>query len=251
MRLIHIEVIRMLKVITILMLVFSAFPAAAFAQNIPKLAFLNFVNKTQYKQMAPEKIFSELLLSELVNFQEIYIVEQRILDESLEAQNRLNKSSSSMEKATDSGDFAFLIESQQRKEVSQTVKGDFLPLEDIKFLGEKYGVDYILHGTFDFIGSKKEIKTDLVPIIGVEKTKFSVLALGTVRIIDVSNGEVVWAYRDKGVANDRYYSSNAAKYGTTGFNTAMIDEAMTKMTQNIAKQLNACLKDKSLVLTGK
>lgn len=239
------------KLAIILMLMIISFPVRTVASELPRMAFVNFVNNTQFKQMAPEKIFSELLMSELINFQEIYFVEQNILNESLEAQDRLNKGSASMEKAAESGDFAYLIESQERKEVSQTVKGDFLPLDDVKFIGEKYGVDYILHGTFDFIGAKKEIKTDLVPIIGVEKLKFSILALGTVRIIDVSNGEVVWVYRDKGIANDRYYSSKIVKYGTKDFNTAMVDEAMLKMTQNIAQKLNACLKDKSLILKRK
>lgn len=212
------------------------------------MAFLDFVNNTQYKTVNSEQDLAELLLADLIDLKEVYFVEQRVLKDTIEAQDRLNKGYVSMDKAAENQDFVYLLESQSRKEISQTVKGDFLPVEDVQIIGKRYGADYILHGTMDFLGSQKEIKTDLVPLLGVEKTKFKIIAVGTLRVIDARNGEVVWVCRDKGISIDRHYSSDKLSIGYTSFSEPQVTEALIDLSKNLAKNMKKSIKDKKLAL---
>lgn len=223
--------------------------ANAFASDkIPNIAFLQFVDNTQYSKLNTKDIVSELLLNELVELDGINIVEHGVIQEALEEEKYLNKDSSIMENAAESGDFAALIENQNIVDISYTKPGDFLPLDSVKLIGDKYFADYILHGAINYLGTEEEVNSDLMPIIGLQKIKFSLAATIVVRLVDVQTGQVVWICKSTGVGKSRRYDAGFIHAGASGFNAAMYDEALAVAAQNVAKELEASIKNKKLIL---
>lgn len=239
----------MLKKIVVLMVLLLSICSTSFSASASiNVAFLKFVDKTPYTKLNTGNIVSELLLNELIGFESINIVEHGIIQEALEVENRLNKDQTSMSAAAENNNFAFLLESQNRKAISETVQGDFLPVDDIKFIGDKYGADYILHGTIDYLGSRKEIKTDWVPIVGLEKTNFVLDITSTVRLINIKTGEVVWVHKEKNTSKDRKFDIGSLSAGADKLNATLYDELLAKVSQNMAKALSKDIKSKKLVL---
>lgn len=218
------------------------------ADEIPNVAFLRFVDNTKYTNIHTGAIVSELLLTDLIDNPYIKIIEHGVMNDAIEAEGKLNNDALLADNAAENEDFAYLIEAQQRKDISKTVRGDFLPIEDVQVLGNKYGADYILHGTIDYLGTSETINSDLVSVIGLEKTTFSLIVVATVRLIDTQTGEVIWAYRKQGASKDKKYDTSIISIGVKGFNATLFDEAIEKLSKCFAEQLQKDLETKKLIL---
>lgn len=217
-------------------------------ESLPNIAFLQFVDNTQYSQLNTRNVFSELLLNELIELNDINIVEHGVINEALEEEKYLNNDNTLMNNAAENGDFAFLLENQRHFNIYSTKLGDFIPLDSAKRIGEKYCADYLLHGTIDNLGTEEEINTELMPIIGLKKVDYYLTATATVRLVEVETGKVIWLCKSCGVAKDRKYDAEIISAGADGFNATMYDKALAESAHNIAKELDKFIKDKRVVL---
>lgn len=217
-------------------------------ESLPNIAFLQFVDNTQYSQLNTRNVFSELLLNELVELNDINIVEHGVINEALEEEKYLNNDNTLMNNAAENGDFAFLLENQRHFNIYSTKPGDFIPLDSVKRIGNKYCADYLLHGTIDKLGTEEEIHTEFMPIFGLQKVKLYLTATTTVRLVEVKTGKVVWICKSIGVAKDRKYDAGIFSAGADGFSATMYDEALADSARNLAKELNNAIEKKQLIL---
>lgn len=238
-------IIRKIFGMLVLLMCFSSNSFAA--ESPPNVAFLQFVDRTPYQQLNTGNVVSELLLNELIGLDEINIVEHGIIKEALEEEKNLNNNSSRRAEAAEKGDFAMLLENQRQFNIGSTKVGDLIPLNSVKRIGDKYGADYLLHGTIFKLGTEEE--TEVVPVFwGIQKTKLYLTATAIVRLVEVETGQVVWIYQGTGKAVDRKYDAAIVSAGAEGFNATMYDKALAECAQVIAKELDKNIKGKRLVL---
>lgn len=232
--------------ITVLLMCFCGNTFAL--ESLSNIAFLQFVDNTQYSQLNTRNVLSELLLNELIELDDINIVEHGVIKEALEEEKYLNNDNTLMNNAAENGDFAFLLENQKHFNIDSTNPGDFIPLDSVKRIGDKYCADYLLHGTINKLGTEEEIHTELMPIFGLQKVKLYLTAEATVRLIEVKTGRVVWICKSIGVGKERKYDAGIISAGVDGFSATMYDEALADSARNIAKELNKAIEEKRLIL---
>ena len=222
-------------------------PICARANGHNSVVFLTFSDNTEYKQIKSHEILSEYLLSRMCELSNFNVMEQGVDIEVFEIEKKLNVDNDNIKEAKEKDDFEFLMNAHENS-IHKKQAGQFLPEEFITKIGKKYNADYIFHGSVEYLGADVEVDTSLVPIIGVEKTKPYLIAVAFVRLIDATNGQVVWTCQAFGKAKDHLYTGKGIRLGTGELNSQLFYEAIDKTSEEIIKLLQKDLKKGRLVL---
>lgn len=225
----------------------SYLPTSVNANEVSRLVFLTFNDNTEYKQIKSNEIFSEYLL-EKICVGKFFTVTEHFMDETvLDVEKNLNSDSYSIKKAKENEDFEFLM-TVHDDSIHKKGAGQFLSQELTRTIGEKYNVDYILHGSVEYLGADIEIDTSLVSIAGIEKTKPYLVAVVIVRLIDALSGQVVWTCQAYGKAKDHLYSGRNLKLGNGKLNSQLFYEAIDDVSRKVIDMLEDDIKNGKLVL---
>ena len=204
------------------------------ANTSSNIVFMTFSDNTTYKKINSPQIFSEYLLNDILDLEEINLVEHSYDEKTLKLEKRLTSNESVAKEAIAQNDFASMFNLGEN-DINQKNVGDSVPLEDAKIMGKKYAVGYILHGSVDSLSSG--IKETSALSIGVTERNPYIEAVVTARIVDTQDGKVIWSKSVKGIGKDSYISTKHISAGTSELNSELFYEALEKASKKLVKEL--------------
>lgn len=204
------------------------------ANTSSNIVFMTFSDNTAYKKINSPQIFSEYLLSDILDLEEINLVEHSYDENALKLEKRLTSDESIAKEAIAQNDFASMF-TLGENDINQKSVGDRVALGDVQLIGRKYDAGYILHGSVDSLGSG--IKETSALSIGVTERNPYIEAVVTARIVDTQDGKVIWFKSVKGVGKDSYISTKHISAGTSELNSELFYEALEKASKKLVKEL--------------
>ncbi len=231
------------SVVLLLLQVFRIMPAYAATSKIQRnnpitTVMLRFVDNTQYSKINTAKMASELLLTELFDCQYLALVERYPVEEALNAEDRMNVTEEKKWEAVDNQDFEYLFQMKEN-DMNKKGRGDFVPKEVTKVIGEKYHAEYLVHGTIEFLGTGIATDETLKYFTGISRTTPYLTAGIAVRLIHANTGEVVWAKRIRGISKDSYFEYKGIGGGTKELNSQLFHKAVQKACEITRRELTA------------
>lgn len=194
---------RALPILIVLSLLAAAFAPAAFANDKPRIAVMEFENKAdnQYWWRGGAAAIQDVFVTELVKSGKFRVIDRERLNTLLQEQN---------------------LSSSGRIDPSSLVR-----------VGKLIGVDYFLVGSVTEYG--KENKGGGGFGISVRKSKFTGAA--NARLIDAETGEIIWA--DEGRAEESNSKVRVRGVGGGVDDERMFDKVMKPIVQKLAASLKA------------
>lgn len=232
-----------ISVLLFFLQVFSTYPVFAAVQNQQKVesittVMLRFVDNTQYSEINTAKMATELFLTELFDCQYLALVERYHVEEALNAENRMNITEDKKWEAVDGQDFDYLFQMKEN-DMNKKSRGDFVPKEETKVIGEKYHADYLVHGTIEFLGTGIASDETLKYFTGISRTTPYLTARIVVRLIHANTGEIVWAKRISGISKDNYYEYKGIGGGTKKLNSELFRKALKNACEITRRELTS------------
>ena len=122
-------------------------------------------------------------------------------------------------------------------DLNSKTKGDSIPAKNTKVIGDKYHVNYILHGTIDYLGKGKNFMMVPLPHFFVSSINPYLEARVTLRLIEAQTGRIVWSHKERGGSRDSLYNLKDFTFGTGEFSNQLFVEAMKKISKKFAESL--------------
>ena len=235
----------MAKVIFILMLSLLLSNTIVYA-NVP-VVVLNSGDYSSYKELNTGEILDQLIIDRLIEIEGISIYEREVTKDSLEVEGTLTGDTKIVDTAVDTNDFNTIFNVAQN-DISFKKVGDFLPSSQTKLLRERYGAEYIIYGSIDFIGGNERDRNVEWDSFKLNHSSKSITIFVSLRIIETQTGKIKWHHRVKGKVKDRFDSLNNFSYGTREFSNSLFMEALDEVGERLIRKLNKDLKTGSLVL---
>jgi len=230
-------------------------PVAVAAEAGASAVVITFADRTPYGELHANQIIEQSMLENLMYLPQLSLMEHHALQETLTAEQSLNKPLGSVSETVETGDFQKALEATKNG-IGRKGAGETVSPAKTRMLGKKYHADYLIHGTIDYLG--KNHHETMIPLPG---SLFSINnpvmeALVTIRIIRADTGRIIWRRQEKGISKDsllRYKGMKKGKntdvtVGTKEFNNKMFIEAMEKISVKIVKAMKQDILDKKLVL---
>lgn len=224
-----------------------------FATGLPASAVvLSFADNTKYEYIQDNtEIMESALLNELIMLPELSLMERTVINETLAAEEKLNKPLENVSVVVENADFKAAFEAAENDASSKAIGDKILP-STTRMLGEKYHADYLIHGTIDYMQKGK--KQTFLPLkhSAVDITNPYLETLVTVRLIKADSGAIVWSKQERAVSKESLWSykdtKHSAKIGSGTFSDTLFHNALEKASIKIVKALREDLKSKKLVL---
>lgn len=221
---------------TIFALFFLCITSNVDAKGFSTAVLLNFDDNTAYKELNADEIIDKLLLDKLLEMETLYIYERSITRDSLDVEKDLVGNKDKVNKAIDEKNFTAIFQTAQ-SDITFKQQGDYLPFSKTRKLREKYGTDYIIHGSVDFIGGKERERKIVWDDLKYSHSSNIVTVLSTLRIIEANTGKIVWCHREKGRVKDRFDSLSNFSYGTKEFSNHLFYEALDEISEKMVRKL--------------
>lgn len=235
-----------MSIIVTLFFSIFCFVETTFATNVPNMVLMNFSNNTQYEKINSPVILSEFLLGQMITIPYFNLMEHNDTKDVLDAEKRLNADESTIKDAMAKDDFAYIFE-VHTNDVNQKGKGEFVQLDDVQVVAKKHKAEYVFHGSIDYLDSS--VKEFATLYKSVDGKNLCIEARVTARIIDASNGKIVWSKSVKGIGSDEFVVIEKNFYfGTEALNAELVFDALRKASKKIVKELNKDLEKCNLVL---
>ncbi len=200
------------------------------------LVFLTFSDTTPYSEMKTNEVIDDFLLEELLKLNSVRVMERRVVKEALDAERQLSLSEKDVKAVVAANDFSTVFAAAENDLNSKT-KGDSIPAKNTKVIGDKYHVNYILHGTIDYLGKGKNFMMVPLPHFFVSSINPYLEARVTLRLIEAQTGRIVWSHKERGVSRDSLYNLKDFTFGTGEFSNQLFVEAMKKISKKFAESL--------------
>lgn len=200
--------------------------------------FLKFADNTKYTEINTASMTSELLLTELTECKYISLVERFPIVDAINAEKKMNATEEAQHEAIEKQDFGFVFNVEERSMNSKR-RGDSLPSDDTRLIGEKYKANYLLHGAIEFLGTDIITDEGLKYYTGISRTTLYLTAIITVRLIHANTGEVVWAKSIRGISKDNFFEYQGIGVGTKKLNSQLFFKAVKKACEITKKELTA------------
>lgn len=213
---------------------------------------LSFADATQYETMqANTEIMESVLLNELIMLPELSLMERTVINEPLAVEEKLKKPLGNVSAVVENADFKTAFEAAENDVSSKSIGEKISPVTT-RMIGEKYHVDYLIHGSIDYMQmSKKQTCLPMKHSV-VDITNPYLETLVTVTLIKANTGEVVWRTQEKAVSKESLWAykdaKRSAKIGSGKFNDTLFSKALEKVGIKIVKALREDLMDKKLIL---
>lgn len=230
---------------TIFALFLICITSNVYAKSFSTAVLLKFDDNTVYKELNTDEIIDKLLLDKLLEVETLYIYERTITSDSLDIEKDLVGNKDKVNKAIDEKNFTAIFQTAQ-SDIAFKQQGDYLPCSKTRKLKEKYGVDYIIYGSVDFIGGKERDRKIVWDNLKYGHSSNIVTVFSTLRIIESNTGKIVWCHREKGRVKDRFDSLNNFSYGTKEFSNHLFYEALDEISEKMIKKLSKDL-DKGIL----
>ena len=212
------------KIVTILLLCLCL-SSSCFA-NV-SMVVLSFDDNTPYKSWHTAEVMEDLLLSDIINFPDIDLMERNTVKEVLTAEQSLNGSNMDNLAATDDFDIIY-----------DNVAGQAcLNQEKTKYLGEVHHAKYLLHGSIDYLGTGESSFMLPFPKYDFSYKAPYLDAVVTIRLIKADTGEVVWLAQKRGASKESLWKYKGVAIGSDELNNQLFVEALEKIGKKVLKQM--------------
>ena len=208
----------------------------AYSKEVVSVVVLSFTDNTEYTELNTDEIIDKLLLDKLMNIETLHIYEYMVTNESLEIEKDLVGNADKVANALTEKNFTLLFKTS-KDDITFKKQGEYLSCLRTKTIGQKYGVDYIIHGSVDFIGGKERERKIVWDDLKYGHSSNIVTVLSTLRIIEANTGKIVWCHREKGRVKDRFDSLSNFSYGTKEFSNHLFYEALDEISEKMVRKL--------------
>ena len=209
------------------------------------------------------EILSDLILEKLIASGKFNLKERDTIDTSAERKlyerDVAEKDNAKIAMQTGNLDVLFSGEGfnkSKARNIDNAVTGQIIQPEIIRAIGSKWGVDYLIQGSLEdigfdtkydhTIGSIAQVTTAFTPIgyifMGAGNEKKFLTVIVSLRIIETSNGKVVWDKNIVGQSHVTSMKSLAVYVGNDKLTTETFHKALDEAAESIVK---AILEDKS------
>lgn len=219
------------KIVTILLLCLCL-SSSCFA-NV-SMVVLSFDDNTPYKSWHTAEVMEDLLLSDIINFPDIDLMERNTVKEVLTAEQSLN--GSNMENLANTDDFDVIYDNVAGQACLQKL-GDKVNQEKTKYLGEVHHAKYLLHGSIDYLGTGESSFMSPFPKYDFSYKAPYLDAVVTIRLIKAETGEVVWLAKKRGASKESLWKYKGVEIGSDELNNQLFVEALEKIGKKALKQM--------------
>lgn len=224
----------MLKKIMLAVVACMVFSNLAYAGV--KTVLINSGDYSEYRELHTNEILDQTIIDRLLHLGTFDIYEKSFMHDTLDAEQEMVADKQFVEAAVDQSDFNTIFGITQN-DISMKRSGDFISREKTALLGEKYDVQYIIHGSIDFIGRNDREKIFLYNKWNFTHGSKAVTILASLRIIEAQTGKIVWYAKERGKVADRFDSLNDVSYGTKEFSNILFYEALDEVSEKLIEKL--------------
>lgn len=224
------------KIVTILLLCLCL-SSSGFA-NVG-MVVLSFDDNTPYKSWHTAEVMGDLLLSDIINFPDIDLMERNTVKEVLTAEQSLN--GSNMENLAATDDFDIIYDNVAGQACLQKL-GDKVNQEKSKYLGEVHHAKYLLHGSIDYLGTGESSFMSPFPAYDFSYKAPYLDAVVTIRLIKADTGEVIWLTQQRGASKESLWKYKGVAIGSAELNNQLFVEALEKISKKVMKQMSEDMK---------
>ena len=213
------------------------------------MVVLKFDDNTPYESWKTADVMEELIISDLVDFPSIMLVERKESKETIVIEHIFTGTDISPDRVLNlNNNDIDVIYDNVVGQVSVHRKGDIVNLEYSQYLGRFYQVKYLMHGTIDYLGTSESSFMSPIPKYDFSYKAPCLDAVVTVRIIESQTGRVVWLCQERGSSKESLWKYQGVEIGSGELNSQLFVEALTKIDKKILKRLDYDLKNGSLKL---
>lgn len=203
------------------------------------MVVLSFDDSTPYKSWQTAEIMEDLLLSDIMNFPDIDLMERSTVKEAVLAEQSLN--GTSVDNIVGTDDFDVIYDGVAGQACLQKV-GDKVNPEKTKYLGEAHHARYLLHGSIDYLGTGESSFMSPLPAYDFSYKAPCLDAVVTIRLIKADTGEVIWLTQKRGASKESLWKYKGVSIGSDELNNQLFVEALEKISKKVMKQMTEDMK---------
>ncbi|WP_418948517.1 hypothetical protein [Phascolarctobacterium succinatutens] len=181
----------------------------------------------------------ELLLSDIMNFSEIDLMERSTVKEAVIAEQSLN--GTNVDNIVGSDDFDAIYDGVAGQACLQRI-GDKANPDKTKYLGEAHHAEYLLHGSIDYLGTGESSFMSPFPAYDFSYKAPYLDAVVTIRLIKADTGEVIWLTQQRGASKESLWKYKGVAIGSDELNNQLFVEALEKISKKVMKQMSEDMK---------
>lgn len=203
------------------------------------MVVLSFDDNTPYKSWQIAEVMEELLLSDIMNFSEIDLMERSTVKEAVIAEQSLN--GTNVDNIVGSDDFDAIYDGVAGQACLQRI-GDKVNPDKTKYLGEAHHAKYLLHGSIDYLGTGESSFMSPLPAYDFSYKAPYLDAVVTIRLIKADTGEVIWLTQQRGASKESLWKYKGVAIGSDELNNQLFVEALEKISKKVMKQMSEDMK---------
>lgn len=203
------------------------------------MVVLSFDDNTPYKSWQTAEVMEELLLSDIMNFSEIDLMERSTVKEAVIAEQSLN--GTNVDNIVGSDDFDAIYDGVAGQACLQRI-GDKVNPDKTKYLGEAHHAKYLLHGSIDYLGTGESSFMSPLPAYDFSYKAPYLDAVVTIRLIKADTGEVIWLTQQRGASKESLWKYKGVAIGSDELNNQLFVEALEKISKKVMKQMSEDMK---------
>ena len=219
---------------------------AANVSAAPTCVMMKFTNDTRFKNIDTAELLSDLVLEKLLASGKFNFVETRPLDSDIEIKlyNEKLRDVTNVENAVKTkSNFNSLFEgssfdTKYAQSIATAEVGQLVAPEIVSEIGKEHGAEYLIQGTIINLGNgnlKTKRQTEQGFVIDTTTSVIAVVA--DVRLIKVSNGEVIWRKSSRGEKTTGKSSMLFITLGSSKLTSEMYNEVVEKCANKIVKDM--------------
>ena len=203
------------------------------------MVVLSFDDNTPYKSWQTAEVMEDVLLSDIMDFPNLYLVERSTVKEAVIAEQSLN--GTSVDNIVGSDDFDAIYDGVAGQACLQRI-GDKVNPDKTKYLGEAHHAEYLLHGSIDYLGTGESSFMSPFPAYDFSYKAPYLDAVVTIRLIKADTGEVVWLTQQRGASKESLWKYKGVAIGSDELNNQLFVEALEKISKKVMKQMSEDMK---------
>lgn len=203
------------------------------------MVVLSFDDNTPYKSWQTAEVMEEFLLSDIMDFPEIYLVERSTVKEAIIAEQSLNGSNA--DNIVDTDDFDAIYDGVAGQACLQRI-GDKVNPDKTKYLGKAHHAEYLLHGSIDYLGTGESSFMSPFPAYDFSYKAPYLDAVVTILLIKADTGEVIWLTQQRGASKESLWKYKGVAIGSDELNNQLFVEALEKISKKVMKQMSEDMK---------
>ena len=203
------------------------------------MVVFSFDDNTPYKSWQTAEVMEDVILSDIMDFPNLYLVERSTVKEAIIAEQSLNGSNA--DNIVGSDDFDAIYDGVAGQACLQRI-GDKVNPDKTKYLGEAHHAKYLLHGSIDYLGTGESSFMSPFPAYDFSYKAPYLDAVVTIRLIKADTGEVIWLTQQRGASKESLWKYKGVAIGSDELNNQLFVEALEKVSKKVMKQMSEDMK---------